>query len=109
MVRRWIEQNKTATSLLIYIFPYLSLRRDFERLNEGKSKWDGEVAVDRITEKEVNSLVPIYTPGLPKNMKGPGQPARAKASVTNPKNAVCAAGYQGQGSNTDRSIRSSSL
>ena len=42
MVRRWIEQNKTATSLLIYIFPYLSLRRDFERLNEGKSKWDGD-------------------------------------------------------------------
>ena len=55
------------------------------------------MAVDRLTEKEVNSLVPIYTPGLPKNMKGPGQPARAKASVTNPKN-VCAAGYQGQGS-----------
>lgn len=66
------------------------------------------MAVDRLTEKEVNSLVTIYTPGLPKNMKGPGQPARAKASVTSPKN-ICAGGYQGQGSNTDRSIRSSSL
>ena len=44
------------------------------------------MAVDRLTEKEVNSLVPIYTPGLPENITRSGQSARSIASMESPKN-----------------------